>query len=66
MLRQCVLEMEDDKETPKEIKGRIKDMLTFINTLTDWFDQVKSLPKPTLIALMKMGSKVAKFIPKKR
>ena len=62
LLRQCVLEMEDDSETPKEIKTKINDMLTFVSTLSEWFDQVKGLPKGTLVALMKLGSKVGKFI----
>jgi DNA-binding transcriptional regulator GbsR (MarR family) len=64
MLRDCVLEMEGDEETPKEVKKRIQNMLTFVTTLTDWFDQVKQLPKTTLVTLMKMGAKVVKLLPK--
>lgn len=66
LLRQCVLDMEDDTETPSEVKKKISAMLTFVTTLTDWFDRVKTLPKSTLINLMKMGSTIAKFIPKKK
>jgi DNA-binding transcriptional regulator GbsR (MarR family) len=64
LLRQCVLEGESDRETPNEVKARIEQMLTFVSTLTEWFDQVKALPKPTLVALMKMGAKIAQLIPK--
>ncbi len=64
MLRDCVLEMEGDAETPKDVKKRIQNMLTFVTTLTDWFDQVKQLPKTTLVTLMKMGAKVVKLLPK--
>lgn len=63
LLRQCVLEMDDDPQTPKEVKEKIRSMLTFVATLTDWFDQVKALPKAKLVSLMKMGATVAKFIP---
>ena len=63
MLRQCELEMEKDRVTPIDVKLRISNMLTFITTLADWFDQVKTLPKPTLLTLMKMGSTIARFIP---
>ncbi|TQV78939.1 MarR family transcriptional regulator [Exilibacterium tricleocarpae] len=66
MLRQCALEMEEDRETPAEVKEKMSAMLTFVATLSDWFDQVKALPKSTLVALMKMGAKVAKFIPGKK
>lgn len=62
MLRQCVLEMEEDTETPKEVQVKIRNMLDFVTTLSAWFDQVKALPKSTLVKLMKMGAKVAKFI----
>ena len=51
-----------DGNTPLEVKERINNMLTFISTLTDWFDQVRTLPKPTLVALMKMGSAVGRFV----
>jgi DNA-binding transcriptional regulator GbsR (MarR family) len=64
LLRRCVIELEDDRETPPEVKTRIAEMLSFVSTLTEWFDQVKSLPRPTLIALLKMGTKIAQFVPK--
>ena len=66
LLRQCVLELEDDKQTPKYAREKMEAMLTFVSTLTQWFDQVKALPKPTLVALMKMGAAVGKFIPGKK
>ena len=66
LLRQCVIEMEDDHETPEAVKKRIRNFLGFMSTLTDWFDQVKTLPKPTLVTLMKMGSKIARVLPKSR
>ena len=64
LLRQCSLEMEQDSDTPKEVKAKINNMLTFVTTLTDWFADVKGLPKSTLITLMKLGSKVTKLLPK--
>jgi DNA-binding transcriptional regulator GbsR (MarR family) len=64
LLRQCSLEAAEDEETPAEVKARIEQMLSFLATLTEWFDQVKVLPKSTLIALMKMGAKIAQLVPK--
>lgn len=64
MLRQCMLDAENDKETPEEIKQRIARTLKFIETLTTWYDQVKKIPKPTLVTLMKLGDKIAKFVKK--
>ena len=66
MLRRCELEMAEDDETPEEVKQKISSMLTFMSTLADWYQQVRVLPKSTLIKLMKMGAKVARFIPAKK
>ncbi|MEE8306854.1 MAG: MarR family transcriptional regulator [Gammaproteobacteria bacterium] len=65
LLRQCVIDLDGDKQTPAFAKERISTMLNFMSTLAGWFDQVKALPKPTLVALMKMGAAVARFVPPK-
>lgn len=65
MLRQCELEMEEDKETPDGVKQQIRQMSTFVSTLTEWYEQISMLPKSTLVSLMKMGAKIARFIPGK-
>jgi DNA-binding transcriptional regulator GbsR (MarR family) len=65
MLRQCVAEAREDRQTDPEIKARLEGMLTFIETLTRWYDEVRRIPKSTLVALMKMGAKVARFVPGK-
>ena len=41
-------------------------MLSFIETLADWYGQVSRLPKSTLVTLMKMGAKVARFVGRKQ
>jgi DNA-binding transcriptional regulator GbsR (MarR family) len=62
MLRQCVLEAEDDKETDPEVKARIARMLTFVETLANWYMQMRGLQRSTLVGLMKMGARVAKAV----
>ena len=64
LLRQCELEAEGDKKTPEEIKERIKAMTEFLETLTDWYEQMRVIPKSTLVKLMKMGTKITKFLSK--
>ena len=53
----------DRTDVPQHIRERIGRMHEFISTLTNWYDQVRRLPKPTLVTLMKLGAKVARFIP---
>jgi DNA-binding transcriptional regulator GbsR (MarR family) len=64
VLRECVRELEKDRETPKEAKARIENMLGFLTNVTTWFDQMMMLPRATLTALMKLGGKIASFVPK--
>ncbi len=62
MLRDCLREAETDGQTDQVARERIQRMLTFMETLTGWYQQIRGLPKPTLVALMKMGGKIARFV----
>lgn len=52
-----------DPTAPAHLRERIGRMHEFMATLGGWYDQVRVLPKPTLVALMKLGGKVARFLP---
>ena len=62
VLRECVLDSEEDRQTPAEVKQRIKDVLEFMETLDTWHNQIKGLPKSTLLKLIKLGAKVQRFL----
>ena len=47
---------------PDHIRQRIGRMHEFIGTLAGWYDQMRALPRPTLVALMRMGTKVSRFV----
>ena len=64
MLRECVAEAKEDKEIDPEIRKRIQTTLEFVESMTSWYDQVKRIPKPTLVALVKLGDKIVRFIRK--
>ena len=55
--------MANDPATPAHLRERVTRMHEFMATLSGWYDQVRTLPKNTLVTLMKLGSKVARFIP---
>jgi len=63
-LRDCARELASDRETPKEAKARIENMLGFLTNVTTWFVQMLALPRSTVMTLMKLGAKVATFVPK--
>lgn len=52
-----------DEKAPKHLRERIGRMHEFIATLSGWYDEVRRLPKPTLVTLMKLGGRVARLIP---
>ncbi len=55
--------LEGRTDIPNHVHERIGRMHEFIFTLTNWYTQVRDLKKSTLITLMKLGAKVARFIP---
>lgn len=65
LLNELAERMAQDKSAPAHVRERIVRMHEFISTLGNWYDQVRVLPKPTLIALMKLGGKIARFLPGK-
>ena len=64
ILRQCEIEAEADSETPEEVKQRIRNMTEFLETLTDWYEQISTVPKATLVKLMKLGARITKLLGK--
>ena len=55
-----------DDSAPPQLRERVTRMHEFISTLGGWYEQVRVLPKPTLVTLMKLGGKIARFIPGKK
>ena len=66
MLAELADRLSKDETAPHQLRERVARMHEFISTLGNWYEQVRGLPKSTLITLMKLGSKVASFIPPRR
>jgi DNA-binding transcriptional regulator GbsR (MarR family) len=64
VLRECVRELEKDRDTPKEARARIENMLGFLTKVTTWFQQMLARPKSRVLTLIKLGARVATFVPK--
>jgi len=61
-LRECVAALESDKETPDFVRERIGTQLEFLETVTQWYDSIKGLPRKTLVKMMRMGGRIARVI----
>lgn len=64
MLRNCAAEVENETNTDEVTKERIRDMLKFFETTSDWYEQVQEIPTPTLQKIMKLGRGITKVVPK--
>jgi len=62
LLAELSARLAKDESAPPQVRARVTRMHEFISTLADWYEQVRGLPKPTLITLMKLGGKVARFV----
>ena len=63
LLGELAEKLDERKDVPEHIRQRIGRMHEFIGTLTSWYEDIRRVPKPTLVALMKLGARVARFVP---
>ncbi|MXO91170.1 GbsR/MarR family transcriptional regulator [Pontixanthobacter aquaemixtae] len=66
MLGELTEQMDGRSDVPAHVREKIARMHDFIGTLAHWYDDVRALPKSTLVTLMKLGSKVARLLPGKK
>jgi DNA-binding transcriptional regulator GbsR (MarR family) len=61
-LKACRAEADGDPRVSKAAKQRLAEMDDFLTTMSRWHDQMLSVPAPKLMALVRMGSKVARLV----
>jgi DNA-binding transcriptional regulator GbsR (MarR family) len=61
-LRACRAAAKDDPRVSAVAKKRLAEMDDFVGTLDRWYDQMLDVPAPKLMALVRMGSKVASLV----
>jgi DNA-binding transcriptional regulator GbsR (MarR family) len=58
-----VLETADgDPQISPVARARLKEMQSFLGTLDTWFSQMVTVPPATIMALMKLGTRVVKLV----
>jgi len=62
MLRTTAEEVLLEDETDPVTKERIQNMLRFVETTSDWYEQIRDIPTPTLTKLMKLGQGITKLV----
>src|SRR3954468_23528958 len=62
-LRACVADAADDPKISPLASKRLKEMLLFTETVDGWFTQMLKVPRPKLIALMRLGARIVSLLP---
>ncbi len=62
ILRDLSDEAAREKQTDPHVKQQIGNMLTFVDQMSDWYEDVKKVPNETLMKMVKMGSKIIRLI----
>ncbi|HEV2747602.1 MAG TPA: MarR family transcriptional regulator [Allosphingosinicella sp.] len=61
-LRACLAEAEGDPRVSPVARKRLGEMENFISIVNRWYDQMQHVPAPKIMALMRMGAKVASLV----
>jgi DNA-binding transcriptional regulator GbsR (MarR family) len=64
-LRACVSDAADDPAMSAVASKRLKEMLAFTELVDRWYMQMLNVPRPRLVALIKLGEKIINFLPGK-
>ena len=64
MLQTCAAEVEAEKDTDPVTKERIQNMLGFVETTSNWYEQISDIPTSTLTKIMKLGKGITKLVKK--
>ena len=66
-LRACAEAAKSDQNVSPAARERLDDMERFVSELSDWYGDMLTLPRSNIAALVKLGSRVARFLkPTKR
>jgi DNA-binding transcriptional regulator GbsR (MarR family) len=61
-LQECSAELASDRDTPAYAKEQMLGQLEFMETVMGWYESIASLPRKTLLKMMRMGQRIAKAI----
>ena len=64
MLRTAAEEVELEADTHAVTKERIHNMLNFVESTSEWYEQINDISSSTLTKLMKLGKGITKLVKK--
>ena len=64
MLNECSIEIEKENEAHQVTRERIHNMLSFVNSINNWYEKIKSISNSALQKIMTLGNTITKFVGK--
>ena len=60
LLRECLA--DEDARTPPHVRAKLKSTLGFLETLNRWYEDMKGLPHPLFMSLLRMGARIQRYL----
>ena len=60
VLRECVADAKNSADA--HTQHRLQELQSFMETMSNWYEQVKRMPSSALIRIIRMGSKIQKLV----
>ncbi len=64
VLRECVNKAEADPDESEHVRAQLREMLSFFERTSDWYEQIQRLPNAHLHRLLSMGGDILKMMEK--
>jgi len=66
LLRECLAEAEsagsNAAKSPPHVRERIRDMLEFMDTMTQWYGEMRRLPRTMLVKTLRLGGRMSSLV----
>jgi DNA-binding transcriptional regulator GbsR (MarR family) len=62
VLRECLTEAKQDKQTDEHTQTRLGQLVEFFETTTAWYNQIRQWPTSALAKFVKLGGKIRKLV----
>jgi DNA-binding transcriptional regulator GbsR (MarR family) len=66
ILRECVAEADKTKSADEDTRQRLMELLTFFETMTSWYQQMRQVPTSVLLKCVSMGDRIFRVLGMKK
>jgi DNA-binding transcriptional regulator GbsR (MarR family) len=62
VLREFVAEASRTSPSDPITEERLRELLGFLETISNWYEQIRKIPSSSLLKIMKLGNKIQKLV----